>query len=148
MLWNLLCKNYEMSLNTKVKFQHESSILWSGFSQDSEDFVYLHTDTHTHSHSPMYLLLEVIFCGYRSFNLHMKHYFTKLFISKDFRHDFSLTCKKFPRVGTERDMLLPQILTNKWSKLLNESGETKERNSYASNRKKESKCWFNQLISF
>lgn len=72
MLWNLLCKNYEMSLNTKVIFQNKSSVLWSGSSQGSEDFVYSHTNTHTHSY--VCLLLEVIFCGYVSFNLHMKHY--------------------------------------------------------------------------
>ena len=82
-----------MSLNTEVKFQNKISVSWSRSSQGSQGFVYLHTNTRTHTH--VFVLLKVIFGSCISFNLHMKHYFTKLFTSMDFRHHFSLTCSKF-----------------------------------------------------
>lgn len=63
------------------------------FSRQSGFCVFAHKHTHTRTH--VFVLLKVIFGSYISFNLHMKHYFTKLFTSMDFRHHFSkfLPCK-------------------------------------------------------
>ena len=82
------------------------------FSRQSGFCVFAHTHTHTHTHT-VYVLLKVIFGSYISFNLHLKHYFTKLFTSTDFRHHFSLTCGKFLHVSSEGDTPLFQILTCK-----------------------------------